>query len=179
MPNPRLQFLLAVIIATLLAICAPASAGEARWPQLRALLAAADPVRGNMSAELPTKGPVIVTFFASWCPPCRDEFVELNQLAAKGADTTIIGVNLFEDFGGAKVPARMERFLDHTRPQFPLVVGSQEIRLAFGAIDRIPSIVVFGRSGAEVWRFRHQRNATKTHASGAEISAAVALAQGG
>lgn len=137
------------------------------WRDLHAMVAAAAPIGTPVQDPLPREGPVIVTFFASWCPPCTDEFQHLNDLAGdtRFENTTIVAINLFEDFGGVKNPARMTRFLERTKPKFRLVEGSQEMRTAFGQIDRIPTVVVYGRSGEEVWRFVHERNAVKTHAT--------------
>ena len=50
---------------------------------------------------------VVVMFFASWCPPCRPVFAHLNGVIedCAGRDLSVIGVNLFEDFGGLTDPA--------------------------------------------------------------------------
>ncbi len=130
---------------------------------------------------LPETGPVIVTFFASWCPPCTIEFNHLNALVAhEGLEPArIVGINLHEDFGGRMDPARMAAFLDRTRPVFPLIEGSNEISAAFGGIERIPTVVVYGASGREVWRFIHERGATKTNATEEELAHALELARSG
>ncbi len=163
--------------ALLLALVAlPAAASEqAGWSQLRKLVAEAAPVEGSIVSPVPEGGPVVVTFFASWCPPCTDEFGHLNALAEgeylDGA--SIVAINLFEDFGGKKNPARMARFIKQTQPQFPLIAGNEEMRIAFGNITRIPTVVVYDRSGEEVWRFVHERNATKTHVTLDELRQAL------
>ena len=43
---------------------------------------------------------VLVTFFASWCPPCRDEFKALNELQRQLGNEAfaIVAVNVFEEF---------------------------------------------------------------------------------
>ena len=119
--------------------------------------------------------PVVVAFFASWCPPCTNEFDEMSKVRASIGDrpVTFVGVNLFEAWGGKKDPARMARFIARTRPAFPLIEGSAEISAAFGTVDRIPTMVVFGPDGRESWRFVHERGASKTHATAAEIIAAL------
>ncbi len=169
-------------LSLLLALLFPASlafAENATWQDLRPLVAKALPVGSATAAPELTGGPVIVTFFASWCPPCTDEFRHLNALARSDqlGDARIVGINLFEDFGGKKNPRRMARFLAQTEPQFPLVAGSEDIARAFGDIDRIPTVIVFGRSGREVWRFIHVRDAKKTHATLDDLIGALALAR--
>jgi len=119
--------------------------------------------------------PVVVAFFASWCPPCTNEFDEMAQVQKAVGDrpVTFVGINLFEAWGGAKDPARMARFIARTRPDFALIEGNQEISAAFGTIDRIPTMAVFGADGRETWRFVHKRGASKTHATVEEIIKAL------
>lgn len=166
-------------VATIFLWTTPAVSSETNWADLRDLVAAAPAVAGSEKSSMPEQGPVIVTFFASWCPPCTDEFRHLNDLveseAGKGA--SIVAINLFEDFGGKKNPERMAVFLKRTNPQFPLVKGSEEIRKTFGDIDRIPTVVVYGASGQEVWRFVHERGAEKTHATLEDLVGALEKAR--
>jgi len=136
------------------------------------LLPAAPFISGaKVSKSLLAGKPVVVTFFASWCPPCRPEFATLNKLkdhpAAKGVN--IIAVNVFEDAFGKK-PARLKRFLKLTNPQYPV---SPEMRTAFGNVTRIPTLVVYDSQGRESWRFVHEVGATKMTAELDEIVAAL------
>jgi thiol-disulfide isomerase/thioredoxin len=61
--------------------------------------------------------PLLITFWATWCEPCRDEYPMLNQLAkeyaAKGL--SVVGVNLDDD--GDKI--LMRRFMARYKPIFP------------------------------------------------------------
>ena len=173
------RILLALVFTATALAGAAASDKAATWQQLHALVANAPAIAASDDYRPAENGPVVVTFFASWCPPCTDEFKHLNSIVASGAfgDTQIIAINLYEDFGGVKNPQRMARFIDRTAPQFPLLKGSEDIRKAFGNIDRIPTVVVYGRSGGEVWRFVHERNAVKTHATEAELVEALTQAR--
>lgn len=126
---------------------------------------------------------VVVTFFASWCPPCREEFPHLNrvQQAFRDAGLRVIAVNVFETFDGLSTPAKLARFLDEMAPDFPVLRGDPVIRRAFFDLDRIPSLFVFDRGGRLATMFRHERGATRTHLSQAELEAMVVplLATGG
>lgn len=133
-------------------------------------------VDGTDKPVAPFKGQaVVVTFFASWCPPCRNEFKHLNHLIESVGEDRIlvIGINQFEAWGGKKNPARMARFLADTKPRFALIEGSEELRIAFGDVERIPSVIVIGTDGNEVWRFVHERGSKKTHATLDDITSAL------
>ncbi len=117
---------------------------------------------------------VLVTFFASWCPPCLSEFAHLNDLREAFADSqlVIVAVNVHEQWDGAR-PDSMARFLETTKPSFKVLKGGPEIRAAFGGIDRIPTVFVFAPSGASAMHFIHHTGAKKTHATLEELSEAV------
>jgi thiol-disulfide isomerase/thioredoxin len=61
--------------------------------------------------------PVLITFWATWCEPCRDEFPMLNELikeyTPKGLK--VVGVNLDDD--GDLI--LMRRFIARYKPAFP------------------------------------------------------------
>ena len=136
-------------------------------------------VEGTEKPVQPLNGQVVaVTFFASWCPPCRNEFKHLNHLIETvGEDrVVVVGINQFEAWGGKKKPARMARFLADTKPQFALIEGSEALRVAFGDVERIPSVIVIGTKGNEVWRFVHERGSDKTHATIDDITLALKAA---
>ncbi len=61
--------------------------------------------------------PVLITFWATWCEPCRDEFPMLNELikeyVPKGLH--VVGVNLDDD--GDLI--LMRRFITRYKPAFP------------------------------------------------------------
>ena len=60
---------------------------------------------------------VVVTFWATWCEPCRDEYPMLNELAKQYAPQGlhVVGINLDDD-GDIIL---MRRFLARYKPVFP------------------------------------------------------------
>lgn len=61
--------------------------------------------------------PLLVTFWATWCEPCRDEYPMLNELAKQYAPQglKVVGVNL-DDEGDLIL---MRRFIARYKPVFP------------------------------------------------------------
>jgi thiol-disulfide isomerase/thioredoxin len=98
---------------------------------------------------------VIVTFFASWCGPCREEFAHLKQLHAERHQNglEVIAVNLFENFENFSNDKRLATFLTLTEPPFTVLKGNDVISGQFGTIRRIPTLLIYDRQGQEALRF--------------------------
>jgi thiol-disulfide isomerase/thioredoxin len=88
---------------------------------------------------------VAVTFFASWCPPCRDEFRQLTRAKETfGGRLEVVAVNIFESFGNNRGGERL-----------------------------IPTVYVFGPDGQVAMAFIHARGATKRHVTFEELEAVI------
>ena len=145
---------------------------------LRAHLSTLEPVRdGRVNAADLAEQVVVVTFFASWCPPCRDEFRALNALQEHftGQPLRVVAINVFEAFDDNDA-ARMKRFLDATAPRFKLIKGNARTRKHFGDVDRIPTVFVFDRQGQPSMHFVHARGASRMSVTFDELRSAVTQA---
>lgn len=114
---------------------------------------------------------VLITFFASWCPPCVAEFRQLRAIRTAYPETAvkIVAINLFEDWGGLSDSKRLRRFLDRSEPNFSVVRGEDSISRRFGGISRIPTLFVFDRRGRIAYRFENLQGAQKQHVTEGEL----------
>jgi thiol-disulfide isomerase/thioredoxin len=92
---------------------------------------------------------VILDFWATFCPPCREEIPHLNSLIAKhGKDNlVIVGLNV----GGDEDKPEIPKFVEKTRMDYPIAFPEPDLsRYIFATRDDIPQTAVFDRNGVLV-----------------------------
>ena len=94
------------------------------------------------------KGKVLlVTFFATWCPPCRQEIPSLIQLqkdlSAKGF--SVLGLSL--DEGDADV---VNELVEHDKINYPVLMADSEVVTGFGGVTGIPTSFLISHEGKMV-----------------------------
>jgi len=160
--------------AALLPAAQMTTATAAAGPGPEALLSLLDlkPIGGApVTASDLAQRPVLITFWASWCPPCRDEFHNFNRITTSygGRGLLTLGVNVFEDFGGLSSPEKRARFIRQTAPAFQLLEGTDATRAAFGGVSRIPTVMLFDTAGQLAYAFVHEEGATRMHVTYGEM----------
>jgi thiol-disulfide isomerase/thioredoxin len=102
---------------------------------------------GNSISTVALKGKVIiVNFWATWCPPCREEIPELIELQAKYKDQLqIIGVSMDEDAS----PAEVKAFAAKAGINYPIVMG-KDIAQEYGGVPALPTSFVVNKDGGVV-----------------------------
>jgi len=90
--------------------------------------------------------PVVANLWASWCIPCRDEFPEFQQAAAKfGERVAFLGVNTND------ADAAAETFLEDFPLPYPSVTDPDEdVKRDLGVIG-LPGTAFFDRGGELVY----------------------------
>jgi thiol-disulfide isomerase/thioredoxin len=93
---------------------------------------------------------LLVTFFATWCPPCIQEIPTLidlqNSYASKGF--SVIGMSV--DEGG--VPP-LKRLIDRTGINYPVLMADNEVARGFGGVTGIPVSFLVNRQGELVKKY--------------------------
>jgi thiol-disulfide isomerase/thioredoxin len=86
---------------------------------------------------------VLVNFWATWCPPCREEIPDLIALQEKYKDTLqIIGVA--QDSGSID---DVRKFAAEHGMNYPTVLSTPEIETLFPGVSALPTTFVLDRDG--------------------------------
>lgn len=103
---------------------------------------------GTLLPLAPLKGKIVViSFWATWCGPCRELEPLLKAVAAAYAgssDVTFLAVNTDDD------EARVPPFMEHRKWDFPVVYADGLDGLL--DVDSLPTVLVLGRGGEIVYR---------------------------
>lgn len=87
---------------------------------------------------------VVLNFWATWCPPCREELPILVQWQREyeGRGLSVVGVSA--DEGGWKA---VRPFLTQHRVNYPVVLGNDELYQSFGGLQSLPTTWIIDRQG--------------------------------
>ena len=142
-------------------------------PKLQLKVTGLPVISGSNLSEKDLAGQVVlISFFASWCPPCNIEFKHLNdfQAAYQSKPLKIIAINYFENLGGFKDDGeRLERFVDRHKPTFHVLKGNDSLAKQFEDVQRIPNVFIFDQNGQKALHFIHRYKSKKTNPTTAEL----------
>ena len=116
--------------------------------------------------------PVLVSFWATWCKPCVEEFPELIALARQRNDVVVLSVSIDDkDDRGA-----VEAFVAGQHPPFEVYAKAPGDDEAFiNGVDRgwsgvVPALVVFDRKGHRSALLQGERKRSEIEKALAEAS---------
>jgi len=87
---------------------------------------------------------VLINFWATWCPPCRAEMPDLIRLQREYAShgLQIIGITY-----PPETKTRVQRFARSLKVNYPIILGTRQIRARFSSEETLPLTVVIDRDG--------------------------------
>jgi thiol-disulfide isomerase/thioredoxin len=104
-------------------------------------------INGQVISTAELRGKVVLlSFWATWCPPCREEIPELIQLANKFKDKlAVIGVSMDD-----APPQGVAQFAREAGVNYPIVMGSYGISDEYGGVAALPTSFVIDTNGRVV-----------------------------
>ncbi|HEY0729475.1 MAG TPA: TlpA disulfide reductase family protein [Pyrinomonadaceae bacterium] len=131
-----------ILLATMMIAFSPASVlgQQARAPQF-----VLKDIKGRIVRLSDYKGKVVlINFWATWCPPCRAEMPDLVSLQREHGKEglQIIGIT----YPPEKLD-RVRRFARNLKVNYPIVLGTRQLKARFSSEDTLPLTVVINRDG--------------------------------
>lgn len=93
---------------------------------------------------------LLVTFFATWCPPCMQEvptLIELQQQFSK-ADFSVVGLSV--DEGGPEIVAKL---IQNRSINYPVLMADAATARNFGGVVGIPTSFLVNKEGNVVKKY--------------------------
>lgn len=137
-------FVLAVLVAQNVFHGAPSPLIAQPAPAFEAVIVAGDDSGDRVSLEGLRGRPVMLDFWASWCPPCRESIPILSRIAERHAAAGLVtlGVNVETD----RTPLFVSRAHRSLRAGFPSLHDLGAMQTAYG-VRSLPTLVLIDRRG--------------------------------
>jgi peroxiredoxin len=85
---------------------------------------------------------VVLNFWATWCPPCKEEIPALKALQAAHKDKlVVVGVSVFSS------ETATDLFEAEYKITYPMIFGSYELMEKYGRVRTIPSTFLIDKNG--------------------------------
>lgn len=103
---------------------------------------------------------VLLNFWATWCPPCREEMPLFSswQRELKGKGLQVIGVSMDDD------AASVKEFLALHPVAYPVVMGDVKLAETYGGVLGLPLSYLIDGQGRIVARYQGETDLAKVKA---------------
>ena len=136
------MILLGIVLAAIVVVFSPTRAlgQDTKAPQLELRDLDGRVVRlGDYHGKV-----VLINFWATWCPPCRAEMPDLVRLQRehRKQGLQIIGITY-----PPEKKARVRRFARSIKVNYPIILGTRQIKARFSSDETLPLTIVIDRDG--------------------------------
>jgi cytochrome c biogenesis protein CcmG, thiol:disulfide interchange protein DsbE len=96
-------------------------------------------------SKLLEKGPVFMSFWATWCSPCKEEMKKLNPVYEKYKDQGFVYLAINQD--NQKSVAKVRSYIASQSYNFPVVFDSEKkVFEAYSGKDEMPYSLLIGKN---------------------------------
>lgn len=93
---------------------------------------------------------LLVTFFATWCPPCMQEVPTLIKLQEQFSKTNFSVVGLSVDQSG---PETVAKLVEQRSINYPVLMADEDTARDFGGVAGIPTSFLVNKDGDVVKKY--------------------------
>ena len=104
-----------------------------------------------LSDELKKEKPIVLSFFATWCAPCRVEMPVLDSISTEFPDISFYLINVSGlEQGGVKFkedPVKVKAMVEYLKVDIPVIMDKYGLTAEkYGALN-LPTLVVIDQDG--------------------------------
>lgn len=88
---------------------------------------------------------VLLEFWATWCPPCRESIPAMNELYKKYNDKGLVLLGISVD-KGQNIVEDIRAFIREYSIQYPIAIDSKNVNTLYGVYS-IPTLILIDKAG--------------------------------
>lgn len=103
-------------------------------------------INGERTSLSALKGKVVmIEYWATWCPPCRESIPEMEELYKKYKDKgfVILGISMDK---GKDIHAEISSFLKEYSVTYPVLMDDSKVSVQYGVVS-LPTSFIINRDG--------------------------------
>jgi thiol-disulfide isomerase/thioredoxin len=129
----------------------PTPSAEAPKPKRKPLSFTVTDLDGHPVKLSKWRGPVIMDFWATWCPPCRKEVPELNAIYNRYRKRGLVVVGMSVDKVQGDGVKSVRPFTREFKITYPILMADDAMVEALD-LDNLPTVLFINRKGETISR---------------------------